>query len=100
MRQASSRLTEDKIIERCVQVARGVDVTARNQLEANVFRIAGMILGHKTPLAAKRLASCSKAYFAAHPEEELHSSEVVRRGWITSMPRLNDELITRLEVSN
>lgn len=51
-----------------------------------------MIVGHRNAEAGARLAAAATRYFADHPEQELPSAEVVRRGWIINAPRLRDRL--------
>ena len=53
----------------------------RDQAEANVCRLAGMIVDGRYPEAGKRLSDAAATYFADHPEQQVPSAEVVRRGW-------------------
>ena len=60
--------------------------------DTNVCRLAGMIVDGRYPEAGKRLSDAATAYFADHPEQQVPSAEVVRRGWIINAPRLRDRL--------
>jgi hypothetical protein len=51
-----------------------------------------MIVGVRYRQAGARLFDAATAYFAAHPEQQVASAEVVRRGWIINAPRLRDRL--------
>ena len=92
----SARDAEDAMLRRCVQVATGEHELPSSQAEANVFRVASMVIGGNYPAAAQRLKQSAAAYFADHPSEELESAETVRRGWISGLPRLRDRLERRL----
>jgi hypothetical protein len=93
----SAREFESRLLTRCVAVARSDDaLTAENQCEANVFRVAAMIISPHWPQEAARLMQAGEDYFAQHPAQQLHASEVVRKGWIFSFPRLRDMLTRQL----
>ena len=88
----SARDTEQVMLERCRQIATMPGDAPRDQAEANVCRLAGMIVSIRYPEAGARLFGASTAYFADHPEQQVASAEVVRRGWIINAPRLHDRL--------
>ena len=92
-----TRETEAQLIGRCVQIATGADDRAVDQREANVFRVAAMIIGQPYPAESERLMQAADAYFAKHPADLLHAAENVRKGWIFSFPRLHDSLLGELE---
>ncbi len=92
----SARDTEQAMLERCRQIATTPGDSPRNQAEANVCRLAGMIVGVRYPEAGARLFDAATAYFADHPEQQVASAEVVRRGWIVNAPRLRDRLERKL----
>jgi hypothetical protein len=94
---SSGREFEDWVLTRCVSVARESAPPARDRREANVFRLAGMILQFDYPREAERLMRASEPYFTAHPDERLDAGEIVKRGWIIGLPRLRDSLSRRLE---
>ena len=71
-------------------------VPAQDQREANVFRLAAMIVRSRFPQESASLMQASERYFALHPEERLPSEDVVRRGWVLSLPRLRDMLSRQL----
>jgi len=64
--------------------------------EANVFRVAAMIVGQRHRAEAARLMRASNEYFARRPDEQLPPAEVVRQGLISSLPRLRELLDAKL----
>ncbi len=94
----SAREFESRLLTRCVAVARALDaLAAEDQCEANVFRVAAMIIVPRWPQEAARLMQAGTNYFTQHPAQQLHASEVVRKGWIFSFPRLRDMLDRQLQ---
>lgn len=91
----TARDEESALLARCAAAARDVS-TAETQREANVFRLAAMVVASRFPRESKRLMQASDQYFAAHPEERLASADVVRNGWVISLPRLRDMLSHQL----
>jgi hypothetical protein len=85
-----AREREAHLFARCAKVAgvSGVDGQALDQCEANVFRVAGMVLRSQWPQQAARLLAASEDYFARFPDQRLAAEQVVRRGWLISLPRL------------
>lgn len=69
---------------------------ALDQREANVFRLASMVVRSTFPNESNSLMAASERYFATHPGELLHSSEVIRNGWVMTLPRLRDMLSRQL----
>ncbi len=93
----TARDKEAAMLECCVLIATGALDSPRTPAEANVCRVAGMILGRHLHDARQRLARAADTYFAAYPSELLESAETVRRGWIINLPRLRDRLECRLQ---
>lgn len=93
----TARDNEAAMLECCVLIATGALDAPRTPAEANVCRVAGMILGRHLHDARQRLSQAADAYFADHPSELLESAETVRRGWIINLPRLRDRLERRLQ---
>ncbi len=93
----NARDKEAAMLECCVEIATATLDAPRTPAEANVCRVAGMILSHNLQDARRRLAQAATTYFAAHPSELLESAETVRRGWIINLPRLRDRLERRLQ---
>jgi hypothetical protein len=91
------RNLESMLLTQCAAVARELSCTAENQREANVYRIAVMVIQSRFPREAGHLMLASQEYFAAHPDEKLAPDEVVRRGWVLSLPRLRDMLSHQLK---
>lgn len=89
---STARDIERVMLERCLQIAITPGDMPRDQAEANVCRLAGMIVDGRYPVAGKRLSDAAATYFADHPEQQVPSAEVVRRGWIINAPRLRDRL--------
>ncbi len=92
----TARDVEAKLLTRCAAVAREVAPPAQDQREANVFRLASMVVRSAFPRESDRLMRGSEHYFAAHPNEVLNLGEVVRNGWVMNLPRLRDMLIRQL----
>lgn len=87
-----ARETEARMLARCAAVARGDGAPAGDAREANVFRLAGLVVESSHPGEAARLGEAGRAFFEAHPQALLDSEEVLRKGWIISLPRLRDML--------
>ena len=92
---AGSRDQEAEMLKKCVLVGRGECLAASNSAEANVFRVAAMLIESRFPLEANRLACVGEEYFAADPAAKLPAVEVIRNGWLISLPRARD-LLERL----
>lgn len=92
----TARDTESALLARCAVVAREAEQSAQDQREANVFRLAAMVMRSRFPNESARLMSASERYFEARPNERLDPADVVRKGWIVSLPRLHDRLSRRL----
>jgi hypothetical protein len=88
----NARQVEAKMLKRCVLAARGVGVTAKDQQEANVFRVAAMVVRSRLPNEAAELMRASQNYFSSYPSHRLPEAEVIRNGWVSSLPRLRDML--------
>lgn len=92
----TARDVEAALLTRCAAVAREAAPAAQDQREANVFRLASMVVRSAFPRESDRLMLASEPYFAAHPNDSLPPGAVVRNGWIVSLPRLRDMLSHRL----
>jgi hypothetical protein len=92
----NARDLESALLTRCAAVAREVAPTAQDQREANVFRLAAMVVQSRFHRESENLMRVSEQYFATHPNEKLAPVEVVRQGWISNLPRLRDMLSHRL----
>lgn len=93
----TARELESALLTRCAVVAREATQAAQDQREANVFQLAAIVVQSRFPAESKCLTQASERYFASHPNERLASSEVVRRGWVMSLPRLRDMLSRQLQ---
>ncbi|RRU25604.1 hypothetical protein [Stenotrophomonas sp. 278] len=94
----TARDVESALLARCSDVAQGRHPLAQDQREANVFRLAAMVVQSRFPKESSFLMSASDGYFATHPRERLHPVEVVRNGWVISLPRLRDMLSHLLDM--
>jgi hypothetical protein len=92
----TSRDLESTLLSRCAAVARQVSAQAQDQCEANVFRLAAMVVQTRFPAESKSLMQASEQYFATHPGEQLAPQTVVQKGWVFSLPRLRDMLSHQL----
>ncbi|MEM8515131.1 hypothetical protein RCH14_004491 [Massilia sp. MP_M2] len=92
----NSRDLESVLLSRCTTVARQPSAQAQDQREANVFRLAAMVVQTRFPAESKSLMRASDDYFASHPSERLTPQTVVRNGWIFNLPRLRDMLTQQL----
>jgi hypothetical protein len=97
MQVLSARDLEEALVARCAEAAEGMLATAADQREANVFRLAAMIVGPRHEAQAQALSGASEEYFRAHPDERLDTTEVLRRSWIASLPRLREALTRKIE---
>jgi len=93
----TARELEAAMLTRCAKAAREGATAPRDQREANVFRLAAMVVQSRFPVASRRLMQASEQYFTAHPHERLPPEEVVRNGWVLSLPRLRDRLSHQLQ---
>ncbi len=88
----TARELQAALLTRCAGVARDIAPTAQDQREANVFALAAGVVRARFPREAARLLQASKGYFATHPGNRLAAANVVRQGWVQSLPRLRDML--------
>jgi hypothetical protein len=88
----TAREKESALLARCAAVARAAAPTVEDPREANVFRVAAMVVQSRFPSESRRLMQASEHYFAAHPDEQLSAAEVVGTGWVIGLPRLRDRL--------
>lgn len=95
-----ARDIEEQMLALCVEAAKGKIEGfsgAGAQREANVLRIAAMILPHRFPEETERIWKVVDSWFDQHPDDVLEAGEVVRRGWLISLPRFRDALQVALE---
>lgn len=91
-----SRVEEAEIVDRCVAVALLGAAGALSQREANVLRLAAMILRPRFPAESERLLAECDRYFLSHPADLVESAQIVRNGWVASPSRFRDMLELRL----
>jgi len=92
----TARELEAALLTWCTVAARAVAPTAQDQREANVFLLAATLVRSRFPQESTSLMRASERYFVMHPGERLASCEVVRNGWVQSLPRLRDRLSRQL----
>jgi hypothetical protein len=69
----TARDAESALIDRCVAIAKEDAQSAQNQREANVFRLAAMVIQFRFPDESKHLMDASEQYFAVHhPRINMH----------------------------
>ena len=61
-----------------------------------MFQVAAMLVRSQFPRESTRLMRASEQYFAIHPDERLTPGDLVRNGWVPSLPRLRDMLSRQL----
>ncbi|MEB2347035.1 MAG: hypothetical protein OZ923_00290 [Comamonadaceae bacterium] len=93
---AAARDVESALLTRCLAAARDVAAAAEDRREANVFRLAALIVRPRFPSESARLMQASERYLAAHPGDKMAAADVVSKGWVVSLPRLRDMLSARL----
>lgn len=94
-----AREREAALVIRCTLIAKGDLAVLSGSIEANVSKLAGIVLRSTFPSESSRLRAASLAYFAQFPDAELHPQEIVDRAWLTSLPRLRDRLERALRES-
>lgn len=89
---------EAMMLDRCVAIARASEelLDAVSGAEANVFRVAAMVIQSRFPSESKALMACANRYFTAHPGHLTPVVDVVRKGDVISLPRLRDSLTRKL----
>jgi hypothetical protein len=88
----TARELEAALLTRCTLAARELAPQAQDQREANVFQLAAMLVRSRFPRESASLRQASEQYFVIHPSERLASGDVIRKGWVMSLPRLRDML--------
>lgn len=91
-----ARELEAQLIDRCRALALGEKPALDDERLANVCRLAAMVLRSRRPAQAARLAAVSEAYFESEGRSALPAEEILRRGWVISLPRLRDSLLRAL----
>jgi len=97
----NARDREAIMLDRCVLVGGSRDgrVHAESGKEANIFRVAAMVIQSSFPVESKALMGCADRYFAAHPNELAPVVNVIHQGDVISLPRLRDSLTRKLNAA-
>lgn len=90
-----AREQEDYLIQCCLNAGQN-QTEVQDGREANVFHVAAMLLRQEFPLLAQQLQRHSSDYFQTYPEQKLPVAEVIRQGWLISLPRFQQALRLRL----
>jgi hypothetical protein len=93
----TARELEAEMLAHCAAVARGQQLAATYQREANFFCLAAMVIQSRWPSASAKLTQAGNAYFALQPSEKLSPLHIVQKGWVISLPRLRDMLSHQLQ---
>lgn len=90
----NARERESAMLDRCLEVSRSIaaPLRAENGREANVFRVAAMVIQSRFPVESQALMDCAIRHFESHPEDLRPAADVVRNGDVISLPRLRDAL--------
>lgn len=94
------RTAEAALLDRCAVAAREAGQAAQDACEANVFRVAALVIRSSFPVESTCLMRASERYFVSHPNDKVDPKDVIRKGWILTLPRLHDMLIHRLNGMN
>lgn len=93
------REAEEVMLMSCLEVAQGVRAMPCSAQQANVMRVAAIVIGRSFPASQKRPSEAAARYFEAHPGDKVDSAEVVRLGWVSTLPRLRDRLEHKLRMA-
>ena len=91
---ADPRAREEQLLERCAAAATGSLSQAADAQEASVFLLAAALLPPHLAAEAARLRSAAQVWHGAG--ETVDAGEVVRRGWVVSLPRFRQAISERL----
>jgi hypothetical protein len=95
------RNREARMLDRCAMVANDGSTTMipSDGREANVFRVASMVIQSRYPIESKRLMDSAERYYFVRPLDRAPAVDVIHRGDVISLPRLRDMLSRLLEHS-
>lgn len=90
---------EETMLNRCARVARSkhVAIDAESGREANVFRVAAMVIQSRFPAESQALMDCATRHFEMHLEDLRPAADVVKNGDVISLPRLRDSLTRKFK---
>lgn len=97
MKQATSiiedpREREAELLERCLLIAGGFDITPRDATEAGLFGLASRLVALAAPEASDRLRRVSEAYFSEHPQDRLPDENLAKSRRIIGLSRFSANL--------
>lgn len=93
----NARYREECMLERCAEIAlgRGIPVLLLSAREANVLRVAAMVIQSKYPVESKRLMQVAENFYRQNPGERAPAVDVIHNRDVISLPRLR-EMLSRL----
>lgn len=94
-----AREREAALLARCTVAALPGQLPAADAREANVFRVAAILVRTHFPQQANRLRHSSECYFLQHPDARLAAEQVVGQGWVPALPRFRDLLCQSLRAA-
>lgn len=74
----TARDGESKMLKRCATAARDLLPATQDQKEANVFRLAAMVVQFRFSAESVQLMQVSDRYFAQYPNDKLAAVDVLR----------------------
>ena len=74
----TARDGESEMLRRCAAAARAVLPAVQDQKEANVFRLAAMVVQFRFSAESVQLMQVSDRYFAQYPNDKLAAVDVLR----------------------
>lgn len=90
----AARDREAQILARCVAftLEREAPSSPIDCREANVLRVAAMVLQSRFPMESRRLMDAAESYYRKHPASRAPVVDAIRNGDIISLPRFRDML--------
>ncbi|WP_233161538.1 MULTISPECIES: hypothetical protein [unclassified Achromobacter] len=93
-----ARENEQRMLDSCIAAALGQVASARDQVEASIFRLAAAAVETYYPTRADALWTSSEVYFDKHADEcRLPPADLMAQGHIVTLPRLRSMLLRQLE---
>jgi len=93
-----AREKEQRMLDSCIAAALGQVASARDQVEASIFRLAASAVQTYYPTRADALWSSSDVYFEEHADQRrLPPADLMAQGHIVTLPRLRSMLLHQLE---
>jgi len=94
---SESRILEAALLDRCALVVRGTRLRVCDEREANLLPLASMLVRPRNVEASVRLRRAADDFIDHDPTARRETSEMVRLGWLISLPRFRELLDARLD---